>query len=158
MGGRSITLQLLKVLDDWTTILDNGRTIDTIYTYFMKTFDKVPHIRLINKLHSYGISNQTCVWVKNFLSNHKQRVQLNGSFSKWHNVMSGIPQGSVLGPVLFVLFINDLPLNVESDVCMFADDTKLYREIANQIDIKIIQNDINNLFKWSEKCLFALSS
>jgi hypothetical protein len=72
--------------------------------------------------------------------------------------MSGIPQGSVLGPVLFVLFINDLPLNVESDVCMFADDTKLYREIANQIDIKIIQNDINNLFKWSEKCLFALSS
>ena len=85
-------------------------------------------------------------------------MKLNGSFSKWHNVMSGIPQGSVLGPVLFVLFINDLPLNVESDVCMFADDTKLYREIANQIDIKIIQNDINNLFKWSEKCLFALSS
>ena len=69
MGGRSTTLQLLQVLDHWTTILDNGGTIDTIYTDFMKTFDKVPHIRLINKLHSYGISNQTCVWVKNFLSN-----------------------------------------------------------------------------------------
>jgi len=67
--------------------------------------------------------------------------------------MSGIPQGSVLGPVFFVLFINDLPLNVESDVYMFADDTKLYREIANQSDIEIVQNDINNLIKWSEKWL-----
>ena len=153
MGGRSTTLQLLKVLDHWTTILDNGGTIDTIYTDFMKAFDKVPHIRLINKLRSYGISNQTCAWVKNFLSNRKQRVQLNGSVSKWHNVTSGIPQGSVLGPVLFVIFINDLPLNVESDVYMFADDTKLYRDIANQSDIEIIQNDINNLFKWSEKWL-----
>ena len=153
MGGRSTTLQLLKVLDHWTTILDNGGTIDTIYTDFMKAFDKVPHIRLITKLRSYGISNQTCVWVKNFLSNRKQKVQLNGSVSKWHNVTSGIPQGSVLGPVLFVIFINDLPLNVESDVYMFADDTKLYRDIANQSDIEIIQNDINNLFKWSEKWL-----
>jgi hypothetical protein len=70
-------------------------------------------------------------------------------FSKWHNVTSGIPQGSVLGSVLFVLFIDDLPLNVESDVYNFADDTKLYREIANQSDIEIVQNDINNLFKWS---------
>ena len=67
----------------------------------------------------------------------------------------GIPQGSVLGPVLFVLFINNLPLNVESDVCMFADNTKLYRNIANQSDIEIIQNDINNLFKWSEKWLLC---
>ena len=74
MGGRSTTLQLLKVLDHWTTILDNGGTIDTIYTDFMKAFDKVPHIRLINKLRSYGISNQTCVWVKNFLGNRKQRA------------------------------------------------------------------------------------
>ena len=74
-------------------------------------------------------------------------------FSKWHNVTSGIPQGSELGPVLFVLFIDDLPLNVESDVYNFADDTKLYREIANQSDIEIVQNDISNLFKWSEKWL-----
>jgi hypothetical protein len=95
MGGRSTTLQLLKVLDHWTTILDNGGTIDIIYTDFMKAFDKVPHIRLITKLRSYGISNQTCVWVKNFLSNRKQRVQQHGSVSKWHNVTNGIPQGSV---------------------------------------------------------------
>ena len=119
----------------------------------MKAFDKVPHLRLLNKLRSYGISNQTCLWIQNFLSDRKQRVQLNGSYSKWHKVTSGIPQGSVLGPILFVLFINDLPLHVKSDVYMFADDTKLYREIVYQSDIEMVQSDINNLFKWSEKWL-----
>lgn len=119
----------------------------------MKTFDKVPHKRLINKLRSYGISNQTCTWVEDFLKNRKQRVQINGNYSQWHEVTSGIPQGSVLGPILFVVFINDLPNCVDSDVYMFADDTKLYRSIETTDDIDTVQNDINNLFTWSEKWL-----
>lgn len=142
-------IQLLIVLDQWTSIIDDGGVIDTIYTDFIKAFDKVPHKRLLNKLSSYGISDQTCKWVRNFL-NERKRVQLNGSFSKWHDVTSGIPQGSVLGPVLFVIFINDLhfvPLEVNSEVYMFADDTKLYKEIESQSDEEILQVDINKLFQ-----------
>ena len=155
IGERSTALQLLVVLEHWTSILDEGGAIDAIYTAFMKAFDKVLHKRLINKLKSYRISDQTCLWIRNFLSNRKQRVEVNGELSQWHNVTSGIPQGSVLGPILFVVFINDLPDCVDSEVFMFADDTKLYRTIAHQSDIQTVQNDINNLFNWSEKWLLC---
>ena len=153
LNGRSTSLQLLKVLDSWTDILDTGGVIDAIYMDFMKAFDKVPHVRLMKKLRSYGISNKICAWVENFLSDRKQCVQVNGQKSKWHSVTSGIPQGSVLGPVLFVIFINDLPDCVESDVYLFADDTKIYREITSDNDIQGIQNDLNNLFTWSKTWL-----
>ena len=81
----------------------------------------------------------SCVWVRDFLSNRKQRVHINGSYSSWHSVTSGIPQGSVLGPILFVIFINDLPESVKSEVYMFADDTKIYKQIENEEDCDIIQ-------------------
>ena len=97
----------------------------------MMMYTTPTHKRLINKLKSYRISDQTCLWIRN----RKQRVQVNGEFSPWHNVTSGILQGSVLGPILFVVFINDLPDCVDSKVFMFADDTKLYRTIAHQSDI-----------------------
>ena len=151
--GRSTTLQLLKVLDSWTEIIDQGGQLDVVYMDFMKAFDKVPHQRLLMKLKSYGLSDKTCAWVKDFLSNRKQRVHINGSYSRWHSVTSGIPQGSVLGPILFVVFINDLPECVTSDVYMFADDTKLYRQIKNKGDCDTIQGDLDNLFEWSEKWL-----
>ena len=95
IGGRSTSLQLLTVLDKWTEILDNGGTIHAIYMDFMKAFDKVPHKRLIKKLQAYGISQKMCTWIENFLYNRKQRVQVNGCFSNWAEVTSGIPQGSV---------------------------------------------------------------
>jgi len=153
IGARSTNLQLLRVMDHWTSILDQGGEIDTIYTDFMKAFDKVPHKRLIYKLEKYGISKQTCKWVQNFLTNRKQRVQVYGSYSQWHDVTSGIPQGSVLGPILFVVFINDLPKCVNSSVFMFADDTKIYREISTKNDQLILQDDLNKLFEWSNKWL-----
>ena len=81
IGERSTALQLLVVLEHWTSILDEGGAIDAIYTDFMKAFDKVLHKRLINKLKSYRISDQTCLWIRNFLSNRKQRVQVNGELS-----------------------------------------------------------------------------
>ncbi|KAK3102286.1 hypothetical protein FSP39_010211 [Pinctada imbricata] len=153
ISGRSTTLQLLKVIDEWTEALDNNEVIDTIYMDFIKAFDKVPHKRLIHKMQAYGIGEQMCIWINNFLSNRKQRVHLNGKYSRWHEVTSGIPQGTVIGPILFVLFINDLPECVESISSLFADDTKLYSSIKEEIDRSVLQNDLDNLFEWSTKWL-----
>ena len=132
-------MQLLKVLDDWTSILDRGGggggggSIDVVYFDFMKAFDKVPHQRLIMKLESYGIGGATLEWIKAFLVNRKQRVMINGIASEWTNVTSGVPQGSVLGPIILVLYINDLPdvVDADSNIYMFAGDTILYREMSD---------------------------
>jgi len=150
VSGRSTALQLLKVVDEWTNVLDEGGEVHCIYMDFMKAFDKVPHKRLVSKLKAYGISDKTCNWIQDFLYNRRQRVCVNGQFSKWHPVTSGIPQGSVLGPTLFVLFINDLPLNLKSDTYLFADDTKLFRKITNERDIELVQSDLNKLVEWSK--------
>ena len=150
ISGRSKSLQLLCALEEWTSILDSGGYLDVIYMDFMKAFDKVPHKRLLHKLRRYGLSDKLCTWVESFLSNRKQRVKVNDSYSAWHKVTSGIPQGSVLGPILFVLFINDLPNRVKSSVYMFADDTKLYRQISVAEDSRSLQEDLDHLFSWSE--------
>ena len=92
----------------------------------MKAFDTVPHKRLIGKLKSYCIEYYTLRWIQAFLSDRVQQVNVNGTNSEWANITSGIPQGSVLGPILFVLYINDLPKNIVSNVYMFADDTKIF--------------------------------
>ncbi len=153
LPGRSISLQLLEVLDKWSEALDNRYSIDTIYMDFQKAFDVVPHRRLIAKLSSYGFSHQIAAWIESFLTNRKQQVVVNNSKSEWTNVTSGIPQGSVLGPLLFVIFINDLPDSVISDIFLFADDTKIYRVIKSAEDQANLQKDLDNLSEWSEKWL-----
>ena len=152
LGGRSTTLQLLRVLDEWTAILDGGGAVDVIYFDFMKAFDKVSHSGLIMKLESYGIGGPLLTWIREFLTDRKQRVVINGVESDWAEVTSGVPQGSVLGPLLFVVFINDLPDVVDSgsSLYMFADDTKLFRAIASTSDRDTIQCDINEMNKWSD--------
>jgi hypothetical protein len=106
--GRSCITQLIEVMEDWTEHLDNHNSVDAIYLDFQTTFDTVPHHRLITKLKGYGISGNILEWIKN-LSERKQQVVLNGSNSKWTDVTNGIPQGSVLAPILFTMYINDLP-------------------------------------------------
>ena len=153
IGGRSTVLQMLKVLDRWTATLDRGGQVDILYLDFMKAFDTVPFRRLINKLGSYGIGGKVLAWIKAFRSGRSQRVSVHRSFSSWMEVLSGIPQGSVLGPLLFVLYINDLPDGLVSEVLMFADDTKVYREIKDDTDRKTLQSDIDALQEWSNRWL-----
>ena len=153
LSDRSTTLQLLYVLEIWIQILENGRSLDAIYFDSMKAFDTIPHKRLIGKLESYGISEDLIEWVKSFLTDRRQRVRVNGSCSDFQQVTSGIPQGSVLRPILFVIYINNLPDKLESDCYMFADDTKIFRQIASTSDNEILQSDVKKLEDWSDTWL-----
>ena len=157
--GRSTVLQLLKVLDSWTEMLESGGHIDVIYTDLEKAFDKVPHKRLISKLHSYGINSDVIHWIEAFLANRKQRVKINNSTSDWASVYSGIPQGSILGPLLFIIYINDLidSCNNGSELYLYADDAKLFKHILNDFDKTILQNDLDNLGHWTEQWLLKLN-
>ena len=122
--GRSCTTQLLYVLDYFTQHLDQGDSVDAIYLDFQKAFDSVPHQCLIQKLSSFGVHGKILQWIKDFLRNRRQQVALNGQ--KSGPVTSGVPQGSVLGPVLFTIFVNDIPSVVLSPTFMFADDMKIF--------------------------------
>ena len=147
--GRSCTTQLLYVLDYFTKHLDKGELIDVIYLDFQKAFDSVPHQRLIQKLTSFGINGKILQWINDFLWNRTQQVLLNGQKSSTTCVTSGVPQGSVLGPVLFILFVNDLPSMVSSPTFMFADDTKIFRCVGSNDDHSALKNDLNLLYEWS---------
>ena len=140
--GRSCTTQLLYVLDHFTKHLDKGEPIDVIYLDFQKAFDSVPHQRLFQKLTSFGINGKILQWIKDFLWNRTQQVVLNGQKSSTTSVTSGVPQGSVLGPVLFTLFVNDIPSMVSSPTFMFADDTKIFRCVKSGDDHGALQNDL----------------
>lgn len=157
--GRSTLLQLLHMLDKWTSLLEEGGQIDAIYTDFEKAFDKVPHRRLITKLKAYGISSTLVSWIKVFLDGRKQRVRLNGKYSKWEDVLSGIPQGSVLGPLLFIIYINDLPevCNQMAEMYLFADDAKMYKYISDPVDQQQLQNTLLQMQQWSDKWLLRLN-
>ena len=155
--NRSTILQLLTVMNEWTEALDDGIQIDTVYLDFRKAFDSVPHKRLIKKLEGYGIKGILLEWFKNFLNGRQQRVVINGKTSDWTNVFSGIPQGSILGPILFIIFINDLP-GVVGNVCkLFADDCKLYKNIKSEADLKELQEDIYRLCQWSKEWLLGFN-
>ena len=132
--GRSCMTQLLVVIELWREMLDSGDPVDAIYLDFSKAFDIVPHQRLFNKVKTYGVVGDTYEWIKAFLIWHTHQIIANSSLSSWLEMLSGIPQGSVLGPILFVLFINDLPDMVQSTAHIFADDTKVYRKVLTDQD------------------------
>ena len=144
---------LLTCMEQWSEILESNNAVDVIYTDFAKAFDSVPHKRLLMKLKGVGITGNTLNWIKAFLSNRSQCVRVEDQCSSWKPVKSGIPQGSVLGPILFVIFINDMPEAVKSMCLLFADDAKLFRNVnlRDDTDIKILQTDVDSLTNWSGK-------
>lgn len=156
---RSCTTQLLEVLEEWTASLENKHSVDAVYLDFSKAFDSVPHKRLIAKLRSLAIDPTCLRWIKSFLSNRRQYVAVNNEHSDWAPVLSGIPQGSVLGPVLFITYINDMPDAVNlCSIKLFADDAKLFTEVDEAQDASILQSDLTNLMSWSEKWLLKFNT
>ena len=124
--------------------------MDVVILYFSKAFDKVSHKLLISKLTEMGITGDSHTWISAFLSNRTQRVGVNGEFSPFSSVDSGVPQGTVLGPLLFLCYINDLPACVKSQTRLFADDCLLYRSIKSENDYTILQRDLSALESWAE--------
>ena len=143
--------QLIETVHDWITAIDNKTQIDAILLDFAKAFDKVPHKRFLSKLAFYGITGNTKNWIKAFLSHRKQRVSVNGFLSNNTCATSGVPQGTVLGPVLFLLYINDINNNIQSPIRLFADDSIIYRKIKSETDNNILQSDLIQLQSWSNK-------
>ena len=147
---RSCETQLLLFQNELVVNMDRGIQTDVVIMDFSKAFDKVPHRRLLEKVRYYGVSEQVATWIECFLSGRRQRVVVDGEASPFTNVLSGVPQGTVLGPVLFLLFINDLPASVLSSVRLFADDCVLYRPIQSKSDQLTLQRDLDSLTKWEE--------
>jgi hypothetical protein len=154
---RSCEAQLLLTIHDLARGLRDKEQIDAVLLDFSKTFDKVPHERLLHKLHFYSVLGQYLAWISRFLQNRTQQLVLEGSKSDTAEVTSGVPQGTVLGPLLFLVFINDLPDCVVSDVRLFADDCLLYRTIKSQTDADMLQNDLTCLQEWESKWLMSFN-
>ena len=132
-------------------MIDDGENVDLIYLDYAKAFDKVSHIKLKSVLESHGITGKALAWIKEWLSHRKQRVLLNNKCSSWKDVESGVPQGSVLGPVCFVIFINILDLVIKDPkafLSKFADDTKIGRSIQSISDSQNLQESLNCLAQW----------
>ena len=149
--GRDCMTQLLECIEDWTRRLESSKAFDVIYTDFSKAFDSVPHERLFLKLEAMGIKGDVLYWIKSFLRGRTQCVNVDGTKSTWRDVLSGIPQGSVIGPILFVIFINDMPSEVKHNFCkLFADDCKLYGNVKLDEE-NSMQLDLTNLVDWSKR-------
>ena len=157
LPGKSCLTNLLEFLHYCHKNVDKGTPVDVIYLDFSKAFDRVPHSRLIYKLENYGFNKNIIAWIKDWLNCRVQRVVLNGSFSDWSDVCSGVPQGSVLGPLLFILFINDIDVDIINRLSKFADDTKLFGEASSAEQVLLLQQDLDNLFKWSEDWLMMFN-
>ena len=160
--GRSCETQLILTVDEIAQALDQGKQIDCILLDFAKAFDKVSHKSLLAKLHHYGVQGSNLGWIQDFLTSRTQVVVVDGEESETAAVTSGVPQGSVLGPALFLVYINDLPEKLHSTPRLFADDCLLYKVIESTADCDLLQRDLHTLEIWendwsmqfaAEKCM-----
>ena len=146
-----LAIELLATIEDWSRALESGEQLDVAYCDFSKAFDSVPHRRLLNKLKAHGIRGHVLDWVEDFLTGRQQRVAVEGNHSRWSLVKSGVPQGSVLGPLLFLVYVNDLPTVVQCQAKLFADDTKVYCSGRDGAMRPLLQDDLDTLVQWSDR-------
>ena len=149
---------MLSYLDKSTDTIVSRGVADTIYFDFSKAFGSVPHKRLLGKPKSYGINGKVLEWIKAFLSNHRQIVNVHGMKSDPATVLSGISQGSALVLIFFVKYINDLSEVVKCGAYLFAYDANIFRQITTKEDSLQLQSDINSLEQWSQKWLLTFHS
>jgi len=157
VNNKSCLTNLLVYTEEITCYLDSGFQVDVIYLDSQKAFHKFRHRRLIHKLAAHEICGDVLQWIENWLVGRQQRVLLNEQFSSWRKVISGVPQGSVLGPLLFVIYINDIHESVACRILKFADDTNIYSAVKTSEDIDNLQADLRNLVSWSKEWLMLFN-
>jgi hypothetical protein len=149
--GRSCCTNLLEFFETVTSSVDQGKAFDIIFLDFAKAFDKVPRERLLAKLKAHGITGRVLAWIRAWLTGRRQRVVLNGAHSEWSDVLSGVPQGSILGPILFNVYINDIDSAAALIEILrkFADDTKLGQTVTTDEERALLQQALDKLCEWA---------
>lgn len=157
-ANHSTVSLLLSAVHDWSLCLELRSSVHCIFLDFAKAFDSVAHEHLLIKLQCIGINGELLQWIRSFLTHRLQGVVVNGTYSDWLSVRSGVPQGSVLGPLLFLLYIDDLHSIVKhSKLKLYADDVALYREIKSEADCQLLQDDLDPICGWANKWQLRLN-
>ena len=147
--GHSTQDVLLKVTEDWKLALDSDDLVGIVFVDLRKAFDSIDHSHLLAKLSAYGFDDVSLKWFQSYLSHRQQRVVLDRVYSDWATVVRGVPQGSVLGPLLFIVYMNDLATVIKSHLHLFADDIALYASSADPVLVQhTLNSDLAALFKW----------
>ncbi len=157
-NGFSCESQIVSLFQDIADEVDDSGWVDAVIIDFAKAFDVVPHDKLVHKLLQSGIDTRVVAWIDELLRDRKQKVRVGQQFSNLAKITSGIPQGSVIGPLLFLAFVNDLPDNLLSKVRLFADDCIIYRVIESKVDEDILQDDLDRLHLWAENNSMTINS
>jgi hypothetical protein len=151
-SGNSAINQLLFITNEFGKALDEGKKIRVVFCDISKAFDRVWHIGLLKEIESIGIQGPLLSWIKNYLSNRKQRVVLIHSNSQWRDIKAGVPRGSILGSLLFIIFINDIVTDIQSTIKLFADDTSLYLIVNGPNETAdSLNNDLAKIHDWATK-------
>ena len=156
--NHSCQSQLISFVEDIQFSMNNHKQVDLLFLDFSKAFDTVPHMRLLNELSFYGIQGPILQWICSWLTQRKQKVVVDGESSSATIVKSGVPQGTVLGPLMFLVYINDINESILSSIRLFADDCVVYNTISTPRDAEQLQDDLNHIYAWSEKWQMKLNT
>jgi hypothetical protein len=159
LPGHSTVTQLIEIYDEFCKAVEKGKEIRVVFLDISKAFDRVWHAGLLNKLKGSGIRGRLLQWLKSYLTDRQQRVIINGAQSEWGNILAGVPQGSVLGPLLFLIFINDFTHVIRRcNIRLFADDTCLFIEVDEPAEAaQILNNNLDQIREWADKWLVSFS-